>query len=64
LDILCLGTHGLRKEFANREYRRLIEAGATDREALLGTSHQLGHNRTDVTRQSYIAPQNRKPGVK
>jgi integrase len=64
LDIPCLGTHGFRKEFANQEYRRLIEAGASDREALLATSRQLGHNRIDVTRMSYIAPQNRKPGRK
>jgi hypothetical protein len=43
---------------------RLIEAGTSNREALLATSRQLGHNRTDVTQQSYIAHQNRKPGVK
>ena len=53
------GTHGFRKHFANQEYRRQMEAGANDRQALLATSHQLGHNRINVTIQSYIPIQNR-----
>jgi len=37
-----------------------IEAGADDDQALLDTSIQLGHNRKEVTIQSYIPPQDRR----
>ena len=59
LGIPNRGTHGFRKHFATQEYAGQIEAGASDREALLTTSHQLGHNRINVTIQSYIPIQNR-----
>ena len=59
LGIPIRGTHGFRKHFANQEYTHQIEKGASDREALLTTSHQLGHNRINVTIQSYIPIQNR-----
>jgi len=59
LGIPIRGTHGFRKHFANQEYTRQIKSGASDREALLETSHQLGHNRINVTIQSYIPIQNR-----
>lgn len=59
LGIPNRGTHGFRKHFATRDYTGQIEAGASDRQALLTTSHQLGHNRINVTIQSYIPIQNR-----
>lgn len=61
LGITCLGTHAFRKTFSVAQYRQAREDGASDQEALLRTSHQLGHNRIDVTRQSYIPLQERKP---
>ena len=60
LDIPCLGTHGFRKTFAAQNYLTRIEAGADDDQALLDTSIQLGHNRKEVTMQSYIPPQDRR----
>jgi hypothetical protein len=30
---------------------------------LLDTSHKLGHNRIDVTRQSYVSREEREKGV-
>ena len=54
LNIACLGTHGFRKSFAAAEYLRATCAGATDREALLNVSHQLGHNRIQVAAYSYV----------
>jgi integrase len=60
LGILCLGTHGFRKTFAAQNYKNRIEAGADDDEALLDTSIQLGHNRKEVTIQSYVPPQDRR----
>jgi integrase len=54
LNITCLGTHGFRKSFAAAEYLRAIRAGATDRQALLIVSHQLGHNRIQVAAYSYV----------
>ena len=54
LGIACLGTHGLRRSFAAAEYLRAIRAGATDREALLNVSLQLGHNRIQVAAYSYV----------
>ena len=55
LGIACLGTHGFRKTFAVNEYHHQRAAGASDPEALLATSIQLGHNRAAVTRQSYVS---------
>jgi integrase len=54
LGIECLGTHGFRKGFAAQEYRRAVEAGRTDRQALLAVSRQLGHNRLSVAARSYV----------
>ncbi|HSF83053.1 MAG TPA: tyrosine-type recombinase/integrase [Anaerolineales bacterium] len=55
LDIQPLATHGYRKTFSVEEYHRARSLGADDRQALLETSHKLGHNRIDVTRQSYVS---------
>lgn len=60
LDIPPLGTHGFRKTFAVDDYRRNREAGQSDPEALLHTARQLGHNRSKVTRDSYVPPQVRR----
>jgi len=57
LGIECLGTHGFRKAFAAQEYRRAVEAGRSDRQALLAVSHQLGHNRLNVAARSYVPPE-------
>ena len=62
LGILCLGTHGFRKAFSVENYHRARAQGADDRQALLATSHQLGHNRIDVTRQSYVPKIERERG--
>jgi hypothetical protein len=43
-------------------YHHLRAQGADDRQALLATSHQLGHNRIDVTRQSYVPKVEREKG--
>ena len=59
LDINCLGTHGFRKKFAVATYHNFRAGGASDQQSLLETSHQLGHNRTDVTRQSYVSSEER-----
>jgi integrase len=60
LNILSLGTHGFRKTFAEEDYQRNIQAGTSDQQALLKMAKQLGHNRAEVTRQSYISPSQRK----
>jgi integrase len=60
LGIRQLGTHGLRKTFSVEEYHRARLRGAGDRQALLETSHKLGHNRIDVTRQSYVTSDERE----
>jgi len=57
LNIPPLGTHGFRKTFAVDDYRRNRAAGQSDPEALLSTSQQLGHNRSRVTRESYVPSQ-------
>jgi integrase len=62
LGIPCLGTHAFRKTFSVEEYHQARSLGANDRQALLETSRQLGHNRVDVTRQSYVPPQERERG--
>jgi integrase len=63
LDIQPLGTHGFRKTFSVEEYRQARSSGADDRQALLETSHKLGHNRIDVTRQSYVPTGEREIGI-
>ena len=60
LNIPSLGTHGFRKTFAVKDYEVALKKGESDRHALLATSRQLGHNRSAVTRQSYIPPEVRK----
>ncbi len=62
LGIQSLGTHGFRKTFSVEEYHRARSSGAGDRQALLETSHKLGHNRIDVTRQSYVPSDEREKG--
>jgi integrase len=62
LNILCLGTHAFRKAFSVENYHRARSQGADDRQALLATSHQLGHNRIDVTRMSYVPKFEREKG--
>jgi integrase len=59
-----LGTHGFRKSFSVAEFHRARSRGADDHQALLETSHKLGHNRIDVTRQSYVSSEEREKGVK
>ena len=63
LGIRQLGTHGFRKAFSVEEYHRARSHGADDRQALLETSHKLGHNRIDVTRQSYVSSDEREKGA-
>lgn len=60
LGIQRLGTHGYRKTFSVEEYHRARSRGADDRQALLETSLKLGHNRIDVTRQSYVPLEERE----
>ena len=55
LGIQPLATHGYRKTFSVEEYHRARLRGADDRQALLERSHKLGHNRINVTRQSYVS---------
>lgn len=55
LDIPALGTHAFRKAFAVEEYQRNVAVGASDPEALLNTSRQLGHNHARVTSESYVS---------
>lgn len=62
LGIRPLGTHGFRKTFSVEEYHRVRSRGVADRQALLETSHKLGHNRVDVTRQSYVPSDEREKG--
>ncbi len=60
LGLQPLGTHGYRKTFSVEEYQRARSRGADDRQALLETSLKLGHNRIDVTRQSYVPLEERE----
>jgi integrase len=55
LGIQPLATHGYRKTFSVEVYHRARLRGANDRQALLETSHKLGHNRINVTHQSYVS---------
>lgn len=59
LNIPCLGTHGFRKTYFVETYHNFRAGGASDGQTLLETSHQLGHNRKDVTRQSYLSSKER-----
>jgi len=63
LGIRSLGTHGYRKTFSVEEYHRTRARGADDHQALLETSHKLGHNRIDVTQQSYVSSDEREKGA-
>jgi integrase len=63
LGIQPLATHGYRKTFSVEEYHRARAKGADDRQALLETSHKLGHNRIDVTQQSYVSREEREKGA-
>lgn len=60
LGIHKLASHGYRKTFSVEEYQRARARGADDRQALLETSLKLGHNRIDVTRQSYVPLEERE----
>jgi len=60
LGVQPLATHGYRKTFSVEEYHRARARGADDRQALLETSHKLGHNRIDVTHQSYVSSEERE----
>ncbi len=59
LNIPLLGTHGFRKTFAVDDYQHNLAVGQSDAEAMLTTARQLGHNRSQVTRDSYVPPQDR-----
>ena len=63
LGIHKLASHGYRKTFSVEEYHRARSRGADDRQALLETSLKLGHNRIDVTRQSYVSSEEREKGA-
>ena len=63
LGIQPLGTHGYRKTFSVEAYHQARSHGADDHQALLETSHKLGHNRIDVTRQSYVSTDEREKGA-
>ena len=63
LGIRPLATHGYRKTFSVEAYHQARSQGADDRQALLETSHKLGHNRIDVTRQSYVSSDEREKGA-
>jgi integrase len=60
LGIHKLASHGYRKTFSVEEYHRARSRGVDDRQALLETSLKLGHNRIDVTRQSYVPLEERE----
>ena len=63
LGIQPLATHGYRKTFSVEAYHQARSHGADDHQALLETSHKLGHNRIDVTRQSYVSTDEREKGA-
>jgi len=56
LGILCYGTHGFRKTYAQARYAEEFAAGATDRTAREQLTQELGHNRIAVT-YSYVPRQ-------
>jgi integrase len=47
------GTHGLRRAWAQQQYRILTEQGHNDRESRRSIAEELGHGRIDVT-YSYV----------
>jgi integrase len=63
LGIHKLSSHGYRKTYSVEEYHRARMRGGDDRQALLETSLKLGHNRIDVTRQSYVPLEEREKGA-
>ncbi|OGO60559.1 MAG: hypothetical protein A2032_01890 [Chloroflexi bacterium RBG_19FT_COMBO_49_13] len=63
LGIQQLGTHGYRKTFSVEAYHQARSRGADDHQALLDTSHKLGHNRINVTCQSYVSIEEREKGA-
>ena len=63
LGIHKLASHRCRKTFSVEEYHRARSRGADDRQALLETSLKLGHNRIDVTHQSYVSSEEREKRV-
>ena len=63
LGIHKLASHGYRKTFSVEEYHRARSRGADDKQALLETSLKLGHNRIDVTSQSYVSSEEREKGA-
>jgi integrase len=46
--------HSFRKGYAVNTYLDQRAAGQTDAQSLLHVSHQLGHNRTEVTQHNYV----------
>ena len=58
-----MSDHGFRKTYSVADYQRARASGANDRQALLKTSHDLGHNRADVTRQSYVPQEEREKDI-
>ncbi len=56
LDMPPFTPHAFRKGYAVATYLDSRDAGQTDPEALLHVSHQLGHNRTEVTQHNYVPP--------
>lgn len=53
LDIDLTGVHRFRSNFAQNLYMDLLEEGLTDDQARDEITHQMGHNRREVTR-SYV----------
>ncbi len=64
LDLPPFTPHAFRKGYAVTAYLDQRTAGQTDSEALLHVSHQLGHNRTEVTKHSYVPPTMREDNKK
>jgi hypothetical protein len=48
-----VGTHGLRFAFARRRFKECLKHGYTDEQAKLLVSHEMSHNRADVT-ETYL----------
>lgn len=60
LGLRSLGSHGFRKLNAQTLYGALREQGLDDEAARLQVARHLGHNRTRVTVQSYVAAQGQR----
>jgi integrase len=55
LTIPCLGTHGIRKAFAVRQFLLAWETSPENKgRCIQFVSQQLGHNRMEITKQSYV----------